>query len=68
MLFRRKIERSCIYCAYGTKLDEQATLCKKRGVVPTDGKCMKFSYDPCKRIPVRQKALDTSKYKEEYKG
>ena len=65
MLFRKKIERSCMYCALGTKLDDESVLCRKKGVVAIDGKCHRFRYDPCKRVPVKMKALDLSKYKED---
>ena len=62
MLFRKKIEKSCTYCAHGTTISGEAVLCTKKGVVPVDSKCRKFSYDPCKRIPQKQKALDFNKY------
>ncbi len=62
MLFRKKIPRSCRYCSYGTQLDEDTILCIKRGVVPENKKCRKFTYDPCKRIPPKAKALDFEKY------
>ena len=62
MLFRKKIERSCAYCVYGAAIEEDLILCSKKGVVSPDGKCMKFRYDPIKRIPVKPKALDFSKY------
>lgn len=65
MLFRKKIQRSCTYCAYGTKIDDEQVLCTKKGVVGTDGSCRKFSYDPCKRIPPKQKAMDFSQYDED---
>ena len=65
MLFRKKIEKSCSYCAHGTKIDEDQVLCIKKGVVPVCGKCRKFSYDPCKRIPAKPKALDFNKYNDE---
>ncbi|MBO5952716.1 MAG: hypothetical protein J6Q53_01100 [Oscillospiraceae bacterium] len=65
MLFRKKIERSCSYCAYGTKIDDEQVLCTKKGVVPVCGKCRKFSYDPCKRVPPKVKALDFQKYDKE---
>lgn len=65
MLFRKKIERSCSYCAYGAKLEGGQILCAKRGITTVDGKCRKFCYDPCKRIPVRAKAMDFSKYDKE---
>ncbi len=65
MLFRKKIAKSCTYCAHGTQIDEEQVLCIKKGVVSVCGKCRKFSYDPCKRIPTKPKALDFSKYNDE---
>lgn len=65
MLFRKKIQRSCSYCAYGTQIDAEQVLCIKKGVVSVCGKCRKFSYDPFKRVPAKPKALDFSKYNEE---
>lgn len=65
MLFRKKIERSCIYCAFSAKMDSEHMLCTKRGVVSADTACRKFQYDPFKRIPPRPKALDFSKYEED---
>ena len=65
MLFRKKIDRACIYCLHGTKLDEDTILCAKKGIRPLDSKCYKFKYDPCKRIPAKAKALDFSKYEQE---
>jgi hypothetical protein len=64
MLFKKKIEKSCAYCAYGTKLEDDQILCVKKGVVKS-GKCRKFSYEPTKRIPLKPKALDFDKYKSE---
>lgn len=67
MLFRKRIEKSCTYCLHGTQVDEQQVLCIKKGVVPVEGKCRKFCYDPCKRMPPKAKALDFTKYnKEDY--
>ncbi len=65
MLFRKKIEKSCSYCRHSAKLDEESALCVKRGVVSMCGKCRKFRYDPCKRIPPKPKAPDFSKYDKE---
>lgn len=62
MLFRKRMERSCAYCVYGTKLDEDTVLCIKRGTKSIDSKCRKFKYDPCKRVPLKAKALDFSQY------
>lgn len=65
MLFRKKIERACAYCQYGAKLEEDQILCSKKGIKSAEDKCRKFKYDPCKRVPVKAKALDFSKYEEE---
>lgn len=65
MLFRKKIERACAYCVHGTKLDDGQILCAKKGLKLEDEKCRRFKYDPTKRIPAKQKALDFSKYNEE---
>lgn len=62
MLFRKKIERSCSYCNYGTHLEDGSILCVKKGLRTSDAQCRKFKYDPCKRIPQKAKALDFSKY------
>lgn len=62
MLFRKDIPKSCQYCIHGSFCDEGLILCTKKGVVQDDHKCRKFKYDPCKRIPVKAKAMDFSKY------
>ena len=62
MLFRKKIERRCEYCEFATKLDDETMLCIRKGIVRCDGKCLRFLYDPCKRTPVRPKAVDFAKY------
>ena len=64
MLFRKKITRSCSYCQHGTAVGEDQILCTKRGVVSTYYSCGKFRYNPCKRIPLKMKALDFDKYQE----
>ena len=65
MLFRKKIERACDYCARGTKLNDAEILCKHKGIMPPEGKCCKFTYDPCKRVPSKPKAMDFSQYEKE---
>ena len=62
MLFRKKIEPDCAYCLYGTNLEEDHILCAKKGMKCAGDKCRKFKYDPTKRIPQKEKALDFSKY------
>ena len=65
MLFRKKLPRSCSYCVHGTRLNEDEDLCVKKGIVSVDKTCLKFSYDPCKRIPLKAKAANFSKYDDE---
>lgn len=65
MLFRKKIERSCMYCIHGVKLDDSAVLCAKKGIRLDATPCRKFKYDPCKRVPTKAKALDFGKYDEQ---
>lgn len=65
VLFRKKMPRSCAYCVWGVRLEEDQILCVKKGIRSTDEKCLRFRYDPCKRIPLKQKPLDFSKYDQE---
>ena len=46
-------------------IDGDKILCVKKGVVAADKPCWKFKYDPCKRVPVKAKALDFKKYDDE---
>lgn len=62
MLFQKKMPRSCTYCAYATRLNEDEVLCIKRGIVPVGKPCRKFKYDPCKRIPLKSKASNFDAY------
>lgn len=62
MLFRKKIERSCGYCVHGAKIGDGQILCARKGLRTQEDQCRKFKYDPCKRIPLKARALDFSKY------
>ena len=65
MLFRKRIPRSCVYCAHSAALDENQMLCAKRGTVSQYYGCRKFVYDPCKRIPPKKAPLDTEQFQQE---
>lgn len=65
MLFRKKLPRSCSYCINGTRINEDEVLCVKRGIVRVDRSCHKFSYDPCKRVPLKPRVSDFAKYDSE---
>ncbi len=62
MLFRKKIERACAYCVHSAKMEDGQYLCAKCGIRAEDSKCHRFRYDPTKRVPVKPKPLDFSKY------
>ena len=62
MMFRKKMPPACSYCEYATKLDDEQVLCIKKGIRATNSKCGSFFYDPCKRIPKKQKAIDFKSY------
>ena len=62
MLFRKKILRSCSYCEYAARIDDEQVLCCKKGLRFVSGKCRKFTYDPCKRVPAKSKAMDFLNY------
>jgi len=62
MLFRKKMQRNCLYCLHATVLSETEILCVKKGVRGADVPCRRFKYDPCKRIPPRPKAPDFASY------
>lgn len=64
MLFRKKIDRRCAYCAFAGKISDEQMICQKCGVVPSSHQCRRFRYDPLKRVPARPKAQDFSKYEE----
>ncbi|MGM9661810.1 MAG: hypothetical protein ACI3WR_01800 [Oscillospiraceae bacterium] len=65
MLFRKDMEPSCLYCAFGRQLSETEVGCEKKGVVEAAAGCPRFRYDPLKRVPPRPAALDTSRLREE---
>ena len=65
MLFQKRIEPRCAYCARGTQLDEESVLCAKRGVTPAGGHCRAFRYDPLRRTPPSHVMPDFSGLKEE---
>lgn len=65
MLFRKKIDPSCSYCVHGQQVSERDVVCGKKGIVPVEGNCRKFRYDPMKRVPSRPATLRTQGLKEE---
>ena len=65
MLFRKKIEPRCSYCARGGRGNDREVICAKKGIVPAEAHCGAFRYDPLKRVPPRPAAPDFSRLKDE---
>ena len=60
MIFRKDIERSCLYCKRGCRVGDAEILCEKKGLIPDpNGACRHFRYDPLKRCPPRPAVLRT---------
>ena len=64
-LFRRDLEKHCLWCAHGAALDEGKVLCRQRGVVDDMGCCRHYAYDPLRRVPPRPLTLRTEKFSPE---
>lgn len=58
-MFSKDIEKICAYCEYGTNLQNDDVLCKKKGIVRSNFSCKKFLYDPTKRIPKKKPPMPT---------
>lgn len=65
MLFRKDITKCCEYCVYSEKKNSKQLSCSKKGNIKEDSVCFFYRYDPCKRIPVKSKAIDFAQYSEE---
>ena len=65
MLFRKNIEPRCAYCKRGAAISEREVACVKRGIVPMEGSCRSFRYDPLKRVPPRPVKLETEELRQE---
>ena len=65
MLFRKKIEPRCSYCARGGRANDHEVICAKKGIVPAESHCGAFRYDPLKRVPPRPAKLETEELRQE---
>ncbi|MBE6925342.1 MAG: hypothetical protein E7461_00720 [Ruminococcaceae bacterium] len=64
MLFRKKIQKDCVYCQHAKASGKKEILCTKRRNRAVTKPCLRFKYDPCKRIPPRPKAPNFAAYKD----
>ena len=52
LTFNKKQEKYCMHCIYGQYLEySDEVFCSKKGFVEKFNKCIKYKYDPLKRIP-----------------
>lgn len=65
MLFRKKIDPRCAYCAKGRTIDDEQVACVKKGIMHPEDHCGAFVYDPLRRVPPRPLKLDTEALKPE---
>ena len=65
MLFEKKMEPRCSYCARGERLDEEQVAGSKKGIMPAGGHCRAFRCDPLKRVPPKPAALEFGRLREE---
>ena len=65
MLFRKKVDPRCAYCAKGCTIDDEQVACVKKGIVDPEDHCGAFVYDPLRRVPPRPVKLSTEKLKRE---
>lgn len=50
--FNKKTEKYCKYCIHGKYLEyTDEVFCTKKGFVDKFSKCLKYKYDPLKRVP-----------------
>ena len=50
---------------HGTNIADGQILCVKRGIRNQEDTCMKFRYDPCKRIPPKTKGPDLNRFNDD---
>lgn len=62
MLFRKKVDCRCAYCANAGRVSDDQMICRKNGIVASADRCRHFRYDPLKRIPARAKPPAFQKY------
>lgn len=65
MLFRKKIDPRCAYCAKAGTVDDNQMVCRKKGIVSPGDHCKSFQYDPLKRVPSRPKPLVLNQFSPE---
>lgn len=62
MLFSKDIEKRCMVCQYGKKINDDEAICSRHGIVSLGYKCRHFRYDATKRIPPEDNLLISDKF------
>ena len=59
-LYGNTVSAACHLCSHGRmSADGEVVLCLLKGVTDPGDCCRKFDYDPLRRVPFRQPALQT---------
>ncbi len=67
MLFSDKGHKYCAYCLYGAPIEDDMVCCRFRGNVNCESHCLRFRYDPTKRIPPSKQAIESEYSEEDFK-
>ena len=58
-VFNKKLPRACAWCVYGKPSDySDEVFCSKNGITNKTDCCRKYSYDPLKRVPAKNRPAD----------
>ncbi|MBQ8303351.1 MAG: hypothetical protein IJX79_00160 [Clostridia bacterium] len=65
-IFNKKIHKACKYCEHSSPSSfNDEMICRHKGVTEPDDHCLKYRYDPFKRVPAKQ-TLDKNYTKEDF--
>lgn len=62
MVFRKNMAPFCGYCRHAAAAEPGTVICRKRGIMPENGSCRRFSYDPLRRTPPKPISPNFTKY------
>jgi len=65
LLFRQNIDPRCAYCRHGNAIGFGEVVCRKRGIMSTEGNCNSFRYEPTKREPEFAQSVKMTELKAE---
>ena len=61
LLNSKEYPKDCEYCVYGRLSPKGDTiLCEKKGIIPIGDTCIKYKYDPLKRVPKKKLRVESA--------